>query len=62
LAIHLLDSPETENPLGSKGVGELGLPAVAPAIANAVRDAIGGRVGGIPLDPIEIHSIIHEGR
>jgi CO/xanthine dehydrogenase Mo-binding subunit len=62
LTVLTLDAPETDAALGAKGVGELGLPAVAPAIANAVRDAIGCRASGIPLDPVEIHSLIHRNR
>jgi len=62
LTVLTLDAPEKQGPLGAKGVGELGLPAVAPAVANAVRDAIGRRVSGIPLDPVEVHQLIHQSR
>ena len=37
------------NPLGIKGVGELGITGVAPAIANAVYHATGVRVRELPL-------------
>jgi xanthine dehydrogenase YagR molybdenum-binding subunit len=37
------------NPLGVKGVGELGLPGVAAAIANAVFHATGKRVRELPI-------------
>lgn len=33
------------------GVGELGVPAVAPAIANALRSATGYRIRALPLRP-----------
>ena len=37
------------NPLGIKGVGEIGIIAVAPAIANAVFHATGVRVRDLPI-------------
>ena len=39
------------NPLGVKGVAELGLCGVAPAIANAVWHATGKRVRELPITP-----------
>jgi len=39
------------NPLGVKGVAELGLCGVAPAIANAVWHATGKRVRDLPITP-----------
>ena len=39
------------NPLGVKGVAELGLCGVAPAIANAVWHATGKRIRDLPLTP-----------
>jgi xanthine dehydrogenase YagR molybdenum-binding subunit len=39
------------NPLGVKGVAELGLCGVAPAIANAVWHATGKRVRQLPMTP-----------
>jgi xanthine dehydrogenase YagR molybdenum-binding subunit len=37
------------NPLGIKGVGEIGLVGVAAAIANAVYHATGKRVRDLPI-------------
>jgi xanthine dehydrogenase YagR molybdenum-binding subunit len=37
------------NPLGAKGLGEIGLVGVAPAIANAVYHATGRRVRDLPI-------------
>ncbi|WP_192820410.1 xanthine dehydrogenase family protein molybdopterin-binding subunit [Rufibacter sp. LB8] len=56
----LADIPETEvifvetedsivNPLGAKGLGEIGIVSVAPAIANAVFHATGKRVRDLPI-------------
>ena len=40
---------EEINPLGIKGVGEIGIVGVAAAIANAVFHATGKRVRGLPI-------------
>ena len=37
------------NPLGAKGVGELGIPGVADAIACAVYHATGKRIRDLPI-------------
>ncbi len=37
------------NPLGAKGIGEIGITGVAPAIANAVYHATGVRVRDLPI-------------
>ncbi len=39
------------NPLGVKGLAELGLCGVAPAIANAVWHATGKRIRELPITP-----------
>ena len=55
--VHELDAIFVEtrepllNPLGVKGVAELGLCGVAPAIANAVWHATGKRVRDLPITP-----------
>jgi len=47
IRVHLLPSNDYERPLG--GVGEPGLPPVAPAIANAVFAATGKRIRQLPI-------------
>ncbi|MFA7438068.1 xanthine dehydrogenase family protein molybdopterin-binding subunit [Castellaniella sp.] len=50
-------SPSPLNPLGVKGVGELGVVGTGAAIANAVADALadsGDRVDHIPMSPQRI--------
>jgi xanthine dehydrogenase YagR molybdenum-binding subunit len=42
---------EVVNPLGVKGVGEIGQVGVAAAIANAIFHAIGRRVRQLPMTP-----------
>ena len=39
------------NPLGVKGMGELGMVGIAAAIANAVFHATGKRVRDLPITP-----------
>ena len=46
--------PETDprvNPMGAKGIGEIGVISVAAAVANAVYNATGRRVRSLPLTP-----------
>jgi xanthine dehydrogenase YagR molybdenum-binding subunit len=39
------------NPMGSKGIGEIGIVGTAAAIGNAVHDATGRRFRRLPLTP-----------
>lgn len=39
------------NPMGSKGIGEIGIVGTAAAIANAVHHAVGVRLRELPLTP-----------
>jgi hypothetical protein len=40
--------PDRFNPIGVKGIGEIGLVGIAAAIANAVYHATGRRVRSLP--------------
>jgi xanthine dehydrogenase YagR molybdenum-binding subunit len=44
------DDPHV-NPIGVKGIGEIGLVGAAAAIANAVYHATGKRVRDLPITP-----------
>ena len=45
-----VDEPDAlVNPLGIKGVGEIGIVGVAAAIANAIYHATGKRVRDLPI-------------
>ena len=47
-----LEEPDfTANPLGVKGIGEMGLVGTAAAIANAIFNATGKRVRDLPITP-----------
>ncbi len=48
-ALWLDDPDEQVNPLGAKGIGEIGIVGVAAAIANAVYHATGVRVRDLPI-------------
>jgi xanthine dehydrogenase YagR molybdenum-binding subunit len=49
---HWIDEDDTHlNPMGSKGIGEIGIVGTAAAIGNAVRHATGVRFHGLPLTP-----------
>jgi xanthine dehydrogenase YagR molybdenum-binding subunit len=39
------------NPIGARGMGEIGITGIAAAIANAVYHATGKRVRDLPITP-----------
>jgi xanthine dehydrogenase YagR molybdenum-binding subunit len=48
--VHFVDEPDANvNPIGVKGVGEIGITGVAASIANAVYHATGKRVRDLPI-------------
>jgi xanthine dehydrogenase YagR molybdenum-binding subunit len=50
--VHFIDKPDTIfNPLGVRGLGEIGITGIAAAIANAVCNATGKRVRDLPITP-----------
>jgi xanthine dehydrogenase YagR molybdenum-binding subunit len=46
------------NPMGAKGIGEIGIVGTAAAIANAVHHATGVRVRDLP---IRLEDVLHAG-
>jgi len=49
---HWIDEDDRHlNPMGSKGIGEIGIVGTAAAIGNAVRHATGARLRELPLTP-----------
>jgi xanthine dehydrogenase YagR molybdenum-binding subunit len=44
-----VDEEDKANPLGVKGLGEIGIVGVAAAVANAVYHATGKRVRDLPI-------------
>ena len=52
IEVVMIDEHDTQvNPIGAKGIGEIGIVGVAAAIANAAHDATGIRVRALPLTP-----------
>jgi xanthine dehydrogenase YagR molybdenum-binding subunit len=49
IKVIFVDEQDSSNPLGMKGVGEIGIVGVAGAIANAVYHATGKRVRELPI-------------
>jgi carbon-monoxide dehydrogenase large subunit len=65
LQILFMESPSVTNPLGVKGVGEVGTIPVTAAIASAVDDALseyGVRVRAVPIDPVRVVEMIDQRR
>ena len=44
----------TVNPMGAKGIGEIGIVGTAAAVANAVYNATGARVRDLPITPAKL--------
>ena len=42
------------NPMGAKGVGEIGIVGTAAAVANAVYHATGRRIRDLPITPAKL--------
>ncbi|MEV4016554.1 xanthine dehydrogenase family protein molybdopterin-binding subunit [Nonomuraea angiospora] len=53
-AVWLDEEDDDLNPMGSKGIGEIGIVGTAAAIGNAVYHAIGHRVRDLPITPPKI--------
>jgi xanthine dehydrogenase YagR molybdenum-binding subunit len=50
--VHFIDKPDTIfNPIGARGIGEIGITGMPSAIANAVYNATGRRVREFPIRP-----------
>ncbi|HKD87808.1 MAG TPA: xanthine dehydrogenase family protein molybdopterin-binding subunit [Streptosporangiaceae bacterium] len=47
--VGFVGEPDPSNPIGAKGIGELGLVGVAAAIANGVYHATGRRIRSLPI-------------
>jgi xanthine dehydrogenase YagR molybdenum-binding subunit len=42
------------NPMGAKGIGEIGIVGTAAAVASAVYHATGRRIRGLPITPAKL--------
>jgi len=53
--ITVLDIPDVKfNPIGSRGIGEIGITGAAAAVANAIYNATGKRIREYPITPDKI--------
>ncbi|MCF6468754.1 xanthine dehydrogenase family protein molybdopterin-binding subunit [Nonomuraea sp. MG754425] len=53
-AVWLDERDDRLNPMGSKGIGEIGIVGTAAAIGNAVHHATGHRIRELPITPAKI--------
>ncbi|MFF1380500.1 xanthine dehydrogenase family protein molybdopterin-binding subunit [Streptomyces sp. NPDC058308] len=59
---HWVDEDDAHlNPMGSKGVGEIGIVGTAAAIGNAVHHATGVRLRELPLTPDRVLTALDDG-
>jgi xanthine dehydrogenase YagR molybdenum-binding subunit len=50
--VSAIDIPDTKlNPLGVRGIGEIGITGTGAAVANAIYHATGKRVRDLPITP-----------
>jgi aerobic carbon-monoxide dehydrogenase large subunit len=59
------ETPSPNNPLGVKGVGEVGLIPAAAALISAIEDALSPfnvRVAQMPITPHKLVELIAQGR
>jgi xanthine dehydrogenase YagR molybdenum-binding subunit len=55
IEVHWIDEDDPRlNPMGSKGIGEIGIVGTAAAVGNAVHHATGVRVRELPIRPGEL--------
>jgi xanthine dehydrogenase YagR molybdenum-binding subunit len=55
IEVSVLDIPDTKfNPLGARGIGEIGATGSAAAVANAIYNATGKRIREYPITPDKI--------
>ena len=53
--VTVLDIPDVKfNPIGSRGIGEIGITGTAAAVANAIYNATGKRIREYPMTPDKI--------
>jgi CO/xanthine dehydrogenase Mo-binding subunit len=62
-AAALEEHPSPLNPLGTKGVGDVGPAGAGAAVANAVADALSDldvQVNSLPLSPNQVRSLVRD--
>ncbi|MFI1281152.1 xanthine dehydrogenase family protein molybdopterin-binding subunit [Streptomyces sp. NPDC020858] len=62
IEVHWLDEHDKHlNPMGSKGIGEIGIVGTAAAIGNAFHHASGRRIRSLPLTPDRVLAALDSG-
>lgn len=56
----IVENPQSDGPLGARGLGEMVMIGVAPAIANAIYNAIGVEIRDLPMSPERVWRAIKE--
>ncbi len=55
IEVHFVGEPDFEfNPIGARGMGEIGITGTAAAVANAVYHATGKRIRALPITPDQL--------
>ena len=57
-----IETPQSDGPLGARGIGELSMIAVASAISNAVFGATGVKLNDLPMSPETVWKAIRDQR
>ena len=57
-----VETPQSDGPLGARGIGELSMIAVASAISNAVYDATGIKLNELPMSSEAVWKAIRDQR
>lgn len=58
--VHLINHPDASNPLGARGIAEVGLTPAAAAIANALARCLGHRFEQFPIKPEAILPVMEK--
>jgi xanthine dehydrogenase YagR molybdenum-binding subunit len=62
LEAHWIDEEDPHlNPMGAKGIGEIGIVGAAAAVANAVAHATGARFRELPIRPDRVLTALADG-
>ena len=59
-AVWLAEEDPHLNPMGAKGIGEIGITGTAAAIGNAVYHATGRRVRDLPITPAKLLALVRD--
>lgn len=51
MAVRFVETPQSDGPLGARGIGELSMISVASAISNAIFVATGVKLNELPMSP-----------